>query len=244
MTTNEELADKYPVKYSRDVGRRRVTLGDLVEKFALEMMATLPSNMASLSEWIDREFLFGCWGHVMREVRERNFGRDIKGFIIEAYNAGLQRGLRGHKRSVESISPPSEPPPSAEKEEEWCWRESKSSESAFGPFASREDAIEEARVADDRPRTVLISRCAYPDPVFIAGHVIDLGNILESMEEFAHDNEHPYDDDIFDPVDMAEAEAALKRVVRAWAKVHIKPCTAWHTSEQEEEVEIEPGCRP
>lgn len=239
MATNKELAEKYPVKHSRDGGG--MTLGDLVRKFANyaeSLVLTSPLARDKLGDWLDREFLFGTWGIVMGEVRERNFGRDINGFIVEVWEEGLLRGRVG----------PDLKKPENQPAVEWCWRE-KDAEVAHGPFSSREEAIAEAKAQNDWSRTVMIGRCVYPDPVFTAGQVTDMDYLLEQMDEHAYDNEYPFDDSVFDISGGSErhkaAQEGLKQALMAWAKEFIDPPTSWHTSEQEEEeVEINPEDRP
>jgi hypothetical protein len=240
METNEQLADKYPVKYSRDGGvdvnaldGDRITLGYLVMKFAdLASRVVDPSRSSELADWLDREFLFGCWGDVMREVRERNFGRDINGFIVAAFSEGRLR--------CRNCYPPAEKKPEPDPVQ-WCWRE-KNAEIAHGPLSSREDAIEEAR-AESESRTVMIGNVVWPDPVEVAGETADVDYLLEQMEEYAYDNGLSHDDSIFDlkASNCKEAQEGLKKHLRAWAEEFVAAPTYWH-SDDEEEVEIHPRC--
>lgn len=91
-TRHEELADKYPTIYSRD-GGETIVLGDLVRNFA-DICELHPDDNERVAEFLDRQFLFGCWGHVMREIREFQFSRDIRGFIFAAFQEGMRRGRR------------------------------------------------------------------------------------------------------------------------------------------------------
>jgi len=235
-TKNEQLADKYPVKYSHD-GGNGIKLGDLVKQFAdfaESLMLTSPLAREKLADWLDREFLFGCWGFAIREIREYKFTRDIRGFIVAAYKEGLLRG-----RICSEVLPP-DCPLKEPAEEQWCWRE-KNGEVAYGPFTSREEAIEEAKTSSDS-RVVMIGNVVWPDPVAVAGEMADIDHLMEQMEEYAYDNGLSHDDSIFDlkTNNAKEAQEGLKKHLRAWAEEFVATPTYWHTSEQEEEVEIHP----
>jgi hypothetical protein len=88
---NEIDADRHPVKYGRDHSGR-ITLGEIVRELGDLFAAGAPEE--EICQFLDREFIFGTWGDVMREVRDRNFPRDIRGFIVAAYKEGRERGAR------------------------------------------------------------------------------------------------------------------------------------------------------
>jgi hypothetical protein len=123
--------------------------------------------------------------------------------------------------------------------EQWCWREP-NSEIAHGPLASREDAIDDAKM-ESESRTVMIGNCVWPDAVTIAGETADVDFLLEQMEEYACDNGLGTDDSIFDlkAENSKEAQEGLKNHLRAWAAEFLATPSYWH-SEREEEVEINP----
>lgn len=94
-TKNEELSARYPTKRGRDWGDR-VRMGDLVAALAVSARAYLAEGSstaeAAFVEHLDREFLFGCWGDVMREVVDYEFTRDIRGIILAMFRAGFEMG--------------------------------------------------------------------------------------------------------------------------------------------------------
>jgi hypothetical protein len=119
------------------------------------------------------------------------------------------------------------------KEKEFCWRE-KNGERAYGPFPSREAALEDARDlyhGDDRaPKSVMIGSCHY---AFAPKYVPDFYDVIERIEEVAWDDSFSFWDngEIFDVADGAKE--AYDKMLRAWAEKYLSS-TVWCTDEEEE----------
>ena len=77
----QELYDRFPVKYDRDIPSR-ITMKKMVEGFLQTAKFTKDRNVRC--DYLDGEFLFGCWGSWAREL-PHDMLRDIRGFICELY---------------------------------------------------------------------------------------------------------------------------------------------------------------
>ena len=95
------------------------------------------------------------------------------------------------------------------------------SDTARGPFPSREAALKSARGERETGDKVEVGVCEYADPVM---HVyIDVDRLLEGMDQYAHDNDFSFcDEEIFQVRGGQKghdaANAALEKLLQAWAK--------------------------
>lgn len=92
---------KYPQKHARDCGKG-MTMGELVRMVADAIDA---GDEKKASDILDEEFIYGSWGHLLREPEDSTkqeiiyhqafenllLGKDIRGLAIVAYRAGRKR---------------------------------------------------------------------------------------------------------------------------------------------------------
>lgn len=128
---------------------------------------------------------------------------------------------------------------------EWAWMK-KGSERAEGPYPTRDDAIRGAKevLLDNEEyssgMSILVGRCAWLKSGPHAAAAVDIGWVLERMDDSAHDSgEGPPDDVVFeepkDKEQLAKAEQELERLMHDWAEKWITPA-AWYSVQDEEEV--------
>ena len=86
---NQQLAEKYSVINSRD-DAGSYTLEDLVTRLGDWIDS---GDEDGTLDFLDREFLFGAWGHVIGKILEIDFTRDLRGVILQAYKLGKRRGV-------------------------------------------------------------------------------------------------------------------------------------------------------
>jgi hypothetical protein len=125
----------------------------------------------------------------------------------------------------------------------WCWLESRDSDSAFGPFASRKAAERAARksLSQWEPdfESFVVARCDFPDPVTAAVRWAEY--FLEPLESM-HDNtdEEMQDYNSGDTYDYrGNGDAAKARLVAAiacWAKEYVK--ATWFNADEDTMVEV------
>lgn len=96
----QTLRARFPQLYSRD-GRHRLTLGEVVGRVAeaLDAATTEDSKHEAACDIIDRDFLFGAWGHRW-EAFDFDLLRDIRGAIISAYERGKAKALSQEPRKA------------------------------------------------------------------------------------------------------------------------------------------------
>lgn len=115
---------------------------------------------------------------------------------------------------------------------EWGWMLN-GAEEAYGPFATREIAIEDAkqRMRDEEglPYSVeiLLGNCDHPEPE----NYIDLDSVLDMMRSAAEEYSYDGDSEIFE-IDL---EARAEEELEAWARKYVKP-VAWILMETEKLV--------
>ena len=82
------LKERFPKIYSRDCGEH-ITLGEVVERIskALDSNASRESRHEIACDIIDRDLLFGAWGHRGADD-DYLMLKDIRGAIVAAYEAG------------------------------------------------------------------------------------------------------------------------------------------------------------
>jgi hypothetical protein len=73
----EQLIVKYPRIHGKGVGGDKFSANDFIEML-VEQYKKDPININKFMEIVDREFLFGCFGHVMKDVKDLNFISDLK----------------------------------------------------------------------------------------------------------------------------------------------------------------------
>ncbi|HEC72077.1 MAG: hypothetical protein ACTSW7_00850 [Candidatus Thorarchaeota archaeon] len=97
-TKNEELHKQHPCKIARDC-MERVTIGEMFDRF---LEAYEKGGEDAAVDAIDEDFLFGAWGHVMKEVVEYTFTKDLRGIIVE----GLKRicKLKNNQKEKEAFT--------------------------------------------------------------------------------------------------------------------------------------------
>jgi hypothetical protein len=124
---------------------------------------------------------------------------------------------------------------------QWCWLESRDSETAHGPHATREAALDDARYGWDRDAdsTIILSRCNWADPADAAEHVIgDESDLLEKLDEGTDDTLRNPEDETFELVVGAKVED-LRRVVAEWLKVNVKAAYFCCDQDAFEEVRLD-----
>lgn len=77
-------------RYARDLDGSR-TLGELVE--GLHSMIERGASNEDLVEYLDREFLYGAWKHVVESLPWDGglFLADVRGLVIETARRGRER---------------------------------------------------------------------------------------------------------------------------------------------------------
>ena len=118
---------------------------------------------------------------------------------------------------------------------QWCYYQN--IETSHGMYASREEAIEAGR-ADYGNEAFTIALCCAPDIDACVRLTVDVGSILEQMDEVASRGTF-FDDACFEVGDRKEAEAALQDALAAWAEKHVSSNFQWITTGEGEEL-IEP----
>lgn len=122
------------------------------------------------------------------------------------------------------------------KDVRWYWREDEYQESANGSFASREEAIQDARESCDSldsQTTVLVGICQRIDP---SVYLPTAEGIIRSMNESALDGLFAWLDG--DAIEVREGgERVLDNCLENWCKLFCG-ISAWITSEEEETVTL------
>lgn len=127
-----------------------------------------------------------------------------KGNDLESYKKLFKALVKPKKKLVPKI--------------EWGWM-IENGDIAYGPFNSREDAVEDAqescRVSMDK---VFYGVCRWGDP---KSYLISMDEFLDSMNEAAYNDEFGFfEDAIFDfssPEDAKHAELEFETFLRSWA---------------------------
>jgi hypothetical protein len=107
---------------------------------------------------------------------------------------------------------------------EWCWCEV-GGDRAHGPFATREEALDDATEMSDEPRLIELGRVEYFDPTDYANDDADeeANRILEAMYDNCRSD--------FLEVDFIhscdEACRDLKTAMWVWTKKHVTACGFW-----------------
>lgn len=119
-------------------------------------------------------------------------------------------------------------------EKEWAWTISYDS-AAYGPFATRELALEDAQSTlndDDRDEEeITIGYAVWPDPGKYTS--IDMDTLLDRADEAAGDDGCWSDDDtLFELTNASDAETELEKLIQDWARKWVKP-THWSFEEVE-----------
>ncbi len=113
----------------------------------------------------------------------------------------------------------------------WCWAESKSSETWYGPFDTREAAIAEANgTLGDEFEQFVISRCNYADVAQVARDWAESFEPLEDLNDATDEELQDYDDGetyayVAGEVDGQRAKRELAELIVEWAKRNVK--TRW-----------------
>jgi len=118
---------------------------------------------------------------------------------------------------------------------EWAWMEA-SGEAAYGPFATREEAVEDARKSTES-ESVVIGKTTKVVPRDWAPGALDVDDILERMDEHAADV-FSYDDSVFvlSGGTQEEAEKALGAMMADWAEEWLDSQCGWYLSGGDETV--------
>jgi hypothetical protein len=126
---------------------------------------------------------------------------------------------------------------------QWAWREI-DGETVNGPFESREEAIDEAKEGVDRGpgARFLVGRCSWLSAREYAVYLADAADLLERMNNLAHDNgEGPEDDEAFEICSQKKFEQAtreLEKLLGDWAEKWVE-AASYFVMKDEEEIKIE-----
>lgn len=114
---------------------------------------------------------------------------------------------------------------------EWCWMDD-GSERCHGPFATREDALDDA--IDNGREVVLVGHVQRYDG---SEYMPDVDRILEIVNEDAADNDFSWlDDDAFELRVGADEDDASEELT-AWARKWLR-CDRWTCAYEMERVDL------
>lgn len=104
--------------------------------------------------------------------------------------------------------------------EEWGWSV-REDDRAYGPFSSREEAVEDAKKNSKKPLDrVIFGRCLWANPV---SHLPSMSDFLEELEDSAYNNGFSFwEDEIFSVDTWEVAEKEFDEMLKNWADKYVK----------------------
>lgn len=102
---------------------------------------------------------------------------------------------------------------------EWGWMPSHS-ERAYGPFSTRDEAVEDAHAHGYGLNDgIIVGVCIWADPV---AALPSMDEFLERLEDYAQHNGFGFwDDEVFEVQNPKDARAEFDVILRTWAEKHM-----------------------